>query len=299
MKKIQVSKEDYNRLKQKERRIEKIKKAFLMNLGIILLSVGVYFFKIPNGFSTGGVSGISTVLGKLTPISATNWILILNVLLLLFGFLFLGKETGVLTVYCSLMFSFLSRFFEMVCPLLTPITNETFLEFIYAMLLTSIGSAMIFYCNASSGGTDIIALFIKKYLKINSGKALLISDFVIAASSFFVFDIKTGMFSLLGLFSKAFLVDNVIDSLNSCKYFIVITTEYEKVSEYIIKNMHHGVTMNDAVGIYKQENKKMLHTVCKRLEAIKLKQFVKATDPGAFVIITSSSDIIGRGFRSV
>jgi len=299
MKNFEIRQEEYNELKRKELIINKITKFILLHLGILLLSIGVYFFKIPNGFSTGGVSGIGTILGKITNVSAGQWIIILNVALLIFGFIFLGKETGSLTVYCSLLFSGFTRLFEICYPLTSPITNDTFLEFIYAMLLTSIGSAMIFYCNASSGGTDIVALFIKKYLKINSGKALLLSDFIIATSAFFVFDMKTGLYSLLGLFSKAFLVDNVIDSLNSCKYFIVITTKYEEISEYIIKNMHHGVTMSDAIGVYKQENKKMLHTVCKRIEAIKLKQFVKEIDPNSFVIITSSSDIIGRGFRSI
>ena len=270
-----------------------------ITLGTILLTAGVYFFKIPNGFSTGGVSGIGTLLGKITPISPGEWITIVNVMLLLAGFLFLGKDTGVKTVYCSLLFSFMTWGLEHIIPLSHPITDQALLELIYAMLLTAIGSALIFNFGASSGGTDIVALILKKYTKMNVGKALLCSDFLIAGCSFFIFDIKTGLFSMLGLFAKAFIVDGVIESLNSCKYFIVITTKYREIAEYIMVELHHGVTVQDAVGEYTHSDKKMIHTVCRRAQALSLKEKVKKLDPHAFMIVTTSSEIIGRGFRGV
>jgi len=158
---------------------------------------------------------------------------------------------------------------------------------------------MIFNSQGSSGGTDIVALIMKKYTSLDIGKALLVSDFIVAASSFIVFDIKTGLFSLLGLFSKAFIVDIVIESLNTCKYFIVITSKREEISEYIIKVIHHGATVNEVVGEYTKENKYMIHTVCRRAEAVRLRSKIKSIDPHAFIIITTSSEIIGRGFRSV
>lgn len=271
----------------------------IMTLGTVLLTVGVYFFKIPNGFSTGGVSGIGTILGKVTAISPAKWISIINIALLIFGFIFLGRETGAKTIYCSVLFSALTWLLEIVKPMYSPLTDETFLELIYAMLLTSIGAAMIFNSGASSGGTDIVALLLKKYARIDVGKALLAVDFLIAGSSFFVFGMKIGLFSMLGLFIKAFLVDSVIESLNSCKYFIVITDRSDEISKYIISKIHHGVTVTDAVGGYTNERKQMVHTVCKRMEAIKLRSRVYEIDPHAFTIITTSSDIIGRGFRSV
>ena len=271
----------------------------IMTLGTVLLTVGVYFFKIPNGFSTGGVSGIGTILGKVTTISPAKWISIINIALLIFGFIFLGRETGAKTIYCSVLFSALTWLLEIVKPMYSPLTDETFLELIYAMLLTSIGAAMIFNSGASSGGTDIVALLLKKYARIDVGKALLAVDFLIACSSFFVFGMKIGLFSMLGLFIKAFLVDSVIESLNSCKYFIVITDRSDEISKYIISKIHHGVTVTDAVGGYTNEKKQMVHTVCKRMEAIKLRSRVYEIDPHAFTIITTSSDIIGRGFRSV
>ena len=272
----------------------------LVNLGVLLLSVGVYFFKIPNGFSTGGVSGIGTILGKITPsISASVWIMIINVLLLCIGFFVLGCDTGGKTVYCSLMFSLLTVIFEKFIPIAHPLSSQPFLELCYAMLLTAFGSALMFDKGASSGGTDIVALILKKYTSMNVGKALLIVDFFVAASSFFVFGTETGLFSLLGLFAKAFLVDNIIESINSFKYFVVITEKGNEVSDYIIKTLHHGVTVNEAEGAFTHSKKYMIHTVCRRIEAIRLKKEIKKIDVHSFVIITTTSEIVGRGFRSV
>ena len=278
---------------------QKINRFLFMNLGCILLSVGIYFFKIPNGFVTGGVSGIGTLLGKITSVTPAVWIWILNIVLMLLGFVLLGKQNGIKTVYCSMLYSAIMYLLEKFAPISMPLSNQPMLELVYAMILTSIGSAIIFNCNASSGGTDIAALILKKYTNIDVGKALLCVDFIVASSSFFIFNVATGLFSLLGLFAKAFIVDSVIESLNTCKYFIVITTKREEISDYIIKTLHHGVTVNTVMGEYTKEEKTMIHTVCKRAEAIKLRNIIKEMDPHAFTIITTSSEIIGRGFRSI
>ena len=124
-------------------------------------------------------------------------------------------------------------------------------------------------------------------------------DFLVAASSFLVFDIQTGLFSLLGLFAKAFIVDAVIDNLNTCKYFVVITEKRDEISEFIMETLHHGVTVNSVVGEYTKQEKAMIHTVCKRIEAIRLRNKIREIDPGAFIIVTTSSEIIGRGFRGI
>ena len=176
---------------------KKLNNFIFMNMGCILLSIGVYFFKIPNGFATGGVTGIGTILGKISPITPAVWIWILNIALLLLGFLFLGWKNSVRTIYCSMFYSALTYLFELFIPLSVPLTNQPLLELVYAMLLTAIGSAMIFYSDASSGGTDIAALILKKFTDIDVGKALLTIDFVVAMSSFFVFNIQAGLFSML------------------------------------------------------------------------------------------------------
>ncbi len=276
-----------------------IKNFLFMNIGCILLSIGVYFFKIPNGFATGGVTGIGTILGKITYITPAVWIWILNIALLIVGFIFLGRQNGIKTVYCSMLYSAITYLLELFVPISAPLTNQPFMELAYAMLLTAIGSAMIFNADASSGGTDIAALILKKFTNIDVGKALMAVDFVVAASAFLVFGIETGLYSLMGLFAKAFIVDGVIESFNTCKYFVVITTKREEISDFIIKTLYHGVTVNQATGEFTHENKTMIHTVCKRMEAIKLRSKIKEIDPNAFIIITTSSEIIGRGFRSV
>ena len=163
-----------------------------MTLGCFMLATGVYFFKIQNNFVTGGVTGIGVILAAITPISAGVWIWILNIALLILGFCILGKDTGIKTVYCGMLYSAITFFFEKYFALSAPLTDQMFLELIYAMLLTSIGSALIFYSDASSGGTDIIALILKKYTSIDVGRALLIPDFTVAVSSFWLFGIKIG-----------------------------------------------------------------------------------------------------------
>ena len=276
-----------------------------MTIGIIMMAVGVYFFKIPNGFSTGGVSGIATVLGEvfsekqlgfLTP---GTIIIILNVLLLLLGYLFLGRSFGIKTVYCSLVYSAIIWILERVLPLSGSLTGQPFLELIYGIMLNGIGSGLIFHADGSSGGTDILALILKKYTSLNVGKALLCFDTLIAASSFFVFGLKTGLFSILGLFLKAFLVDTVIESMNVCKSFTIVTTHADEIVKFIIEDMKHSATEAEARGAYTGEPKTLIFTSCKRIEAVRLKKKIYEIDPNAFVTVQSTSEIIGRGFRSV
>jgi len=279
---------------------QQCKEYALLVFGTVLLTVGVYFFKIPNGFSTGGVSGIGTILGRLAPVlSSATWIALINLLLLLVGFSFLGKETGIRTVVCSLLFSGMTWLLEKLVPLSGPLTDQPFLELMYAMLLTAFGSAIIFNCQASSGGTDIVALILKKYSKMDVGKALFCSDSLIAASSFFVFGVRTGLFSVLGLFIKAFLVDGIIETINSSKYFTVITDHPEEITAYIIQNLHRGATTNTAIGAYTQCQRTMIHTVCNRIQAVHLREYIRQVDPHAFVVVTTTNEIIGRGFRGV
>lgn len=279
--------------------MERIKKYVFITLGTILITIGVYFFKIPNGFSTGGVSGLATVLGGVVPdVTPGMLITIINIVLLIIGFFVLGKKFAINTAYSSLLFSFSTWALEIVLPITKPLTDQPFLELVYAILLTAFGSAMLFHTNAASGGTDVVALILKKYTNLDVGKTLLMTDFLIAASSFFVFGLRAGMFSLLGLFAKAFIVDYVIESLDMCKSFLIITTKPDEICKYIIKDMNHSATAISATGAYTGENKKVIITICRRIEAIRLKRKVNEIDEHAFVIASNTSEIIGRGFRS-
>lgn len=285
--------------------LSKLKSFGFMNFGILLMAIGIYFFKTPNGFATGGVSGISIILANMLPVlSQATYMLIINVLLLIVGVIVLGKGCGIMTVYCSLMLSLETWIMELFIPLNGPLTEYPLMELVYAVLLTGIGSAIIFKCKASSGGTDIVALVLKKYTSMNVGTALLCSDFLIAAATFIrfadggvSFDPKTGLFSLLGLFAKVFVVDDIIDSINMCKSFTIITTMPDEIIAYIMQDMRHGVTTYPAKGAYTGADKTVIVTVCRRAEAIRLRRRVLAIDPHAFIIINKTSEILGKGFR--
>ena len=282
-----------------------LKNWLFMNLGVLLMAVGIYFFKAPNGFATGGVSGVAIILANVFPVLTQSvYMMIINVLLLIVGVIVLGKECGILTIYCSLMLSLENWLFETLVPLSAPLTSYPLLELVYAVLLTGVGSAIIFKCRASSGGTDIVALVLKKYTSMNVGTALLCTDFLIAAMTFIRFgeqgisiDPQTGLFSILGLFAKVFVVDDIIDSINLCKSFTIITVKPDEINDYILKEIKHGVTVISAHGAYTGENKTVLMTVCRRSEAIRLRKKVYEIDPGAFMIITKTSEIMGKGFR--
>lgn len=272
----------------------------LVTLGTVLTAVGIYFFKFPNNFSTGGVSGISILLGRLVPFlspAVTMWAI--NLILLLVGFLFFGRGFGLMTAYCSMLYSFLTWLFEVIYPMTQPFTDQPFLELCFAMMLPAVGSAILFNCNASSGGTDIVAMILKKYTSLDIGKALLVSDALIAASACFVFGIRTGLFSQLGLVIKAFVVDSVIESINLCKYFSIVTACPDAICDYVIREMNRSSTVIDAVGAYSHEDRKVIMVACRRSEAVKLRHFIKTVDPKAFMFITNTSEIIGKGFRSV
>ena len=282
-----------------------LKNWLFMNLGVLLMAIGIYFFKAPNGFATGGVSGVAIILANVFPVLTQSvYMMIINVLLLIVGVIVLGKECGILTIYCSLMLSLENWLFETLVPLSAPLTSYPLLELVYAVLLTGVGSAIIFKCRASSGGTDIVALVLKKYTSMNVGTALLCTDFLIAAMTFIRFgeqgitiDPQTGLFSLLGLFAKVFVVDDIIDSINLCKSFTIINVKPDEINDYILKEIKHGVTVISAHGAYTGENKTVLMTVCRRSEAIRLRKKVYEIDPGAFMIITKTSEIMGKGFR--
>lgn len=275
----------------------------LMTVGTILVAAGVYFFKAPNHFATGGVSGISIVLAKFVPLNQSSLVLIINAALLVIGFIFLGKGCTIRTLYCSLMYSLENFLLEEFLPIeyitggAKTLTGQPLMELVYAMLLTGIGSAIMFNCKASSGGTDIVALILKKFTSLNTGMALLITDAAIAFSTFFIFGAEAGLFSMLGLFSKAFIVDGVIENIGKTKYITIITTMPDEIGKYITTVMKRDYTHYKATGGYTGAEKTIMITVCKRSEALKLKLIAKKLDPVSFIIITDANEILGKGFR--
>lgn len=282
----------------------KLKKALksyvVMTFGTLMMACGIYFFKFPNNFSTGGVSALSILLAPVFPqFTAGQFMMFFNILLLIVGLAVFGKEFTFKTVYCSVLLSVFTRLLEIVTPMGAPFTEQKFLELIYAIIFTAAGSAILFNEGASSGGTDVVAMILKKFTSLDIGKALLCSDFILAAAAIVVFDIETGFLSIFGLIMKAFIVDNVIDSINLSKCFIIVTDRDEEICEFIHKNLHRGATVSDCRGTFTATDKRMIVTVLNRPQAVRLKSYIKQVDEQAFSIITNSSDILGRGFRTI
>lgn len=277
----------------------KLKEFLIITLGTLTLAIGIYFFKFPNNFSTGGVSGISVILSGLYPnISSGAAMMIINIALLVLGFIFTKNDFCYKTIYCSLLLSFSTYILEIVCPMTAPFTNQPVLELVFAILLPAIGSAVLFNYEASTGGTDIIAMIIKKYSHLNISKALFCADVVIVMATIFVFGIETWLFCLLGFLAKIFVVNNVVENLNTSKYFTIITDKEEEIKQFITVNLHKGATVSkNFSGGFSNSNKNVILTVVNRRQAIELKNYVKKVDPHAFVIINNTSDIIGKGFR--
>ncbi len=271
----------------------------VLTFGALLMACGIYFFKFPNNFSTGGVSALSILLVPVFPqVTAGQFMMFFNILLLVVGLLVFGKGFTFKTVYCSMLLSVFTRLFEVVIPMADPFTDQKFMELVYAIILTAAGSAILFNEGASSGGTDIVAMILKKFTRLNIGKALLVSDFILAAASIVVFDVETGFLSIFGLVMKAFVVDNVIDSINLSKCCIVVTDKGDEIRDYIHNTLHRGATYTQCTGSYTGKQKEMITTVLNRDQAVKLKLYIKEVDPTAFSIITNSSDILGKGFRA-
>lgn len=269
----------------------------VLTIATLIMVVGVYIFKFPNNFSFGGVTGMAVVLSAVMPASPGDVTFFINMLLLVLGFVFLGKSFGIKTVYVSLLMSGGLSLAEAWFPMEHALTSEPVLELIYAIVLPAFSSAILFNIGASGGGTDIIAMVLKKYTKLNIGGALVLADVVIVLASCFVFDAQTGLFSFCGLLAKSLVVDNVIESINLCKYFTIICTDPEPICDFIMNKLRRSATVYRAEGAYEHNQKTIIITIMKRSQAVELRNFIREHQPNAFIAITNSSEIIGKGFR--
>lgn len=276
---------------------------FMLTLGTALMSSGIYFFKFPNNFSTGGVSGISVLLGAVIPgISPGTLVLVINGLLLFVGFIFVGKNFGIKTVYCSSLMSVLIFILERICPLTHPLTSNPLLDLVYAILLPAVGSALLFNLDASTGGTDIIAMIIKKYSSVNISKALFIADSAIVMLTFFVFGTEIWLYSLLGFLAKVFMVNSILENINMSKYCTVVAAKEQAdlINGYITEVLHKTATVSDSFsGAFTNDSKCLILVALNRRQTILLKKFVKELGKKTFIIVTNTSDICGKGFREV
>lgn len=272
----------------------------VMALAAVISSVGVYFFKFPNHFTTGGVSGLAIVTRAFLPgMSQTLLTNIFNIGLMLLGMLTMGKAFALRAGVYSLMFSGMIALLELLFPLSAPLTNQPFMELILAVLLPSISTALLFNIGSSGGGTDVIAMMLKKFAGVyNTGTALLLADLAIGLASFFVFDVQTGIFSVFGLAMRSVLTDIALTSLNQRKYFHIITADPDPIQTFITDTLGRSATLFEGVGAYTGDDRTLILTVVSPRQAVELRNHVKSLSPKNFLLITNTSEIIGRGFRS-
>ena len=269
----------------------------LITASTLLMALGTYLFKFPNNFTFGGVTGLSVVVSAVLPVGPSTVNLVVNLLLLVVRFCFLGRSFGIKTVYSSLLLSVSLSVMEEIWPIQEPLTTQPMLDLLFAVALPAFSSAVLFNIGASSGGTDIVAMIVKKHTSADIGGALLLSDLLITLAAFFVFDFQTALFSLLGLTLKSLVIDSVIESINLSKYFNIVCTDPEPICLFIVTRLHRSATVFEARGAFTHNRKYVVLTAMKRYQAMQLQQFIKSTEPGAFILISNTSEIIGKGFH--
>jgi uncharacterized membrane-anchored protein YitT (DUF2179 family) len=279
--------------------MKKVYSFILINIGLIMVTAAIVIFKMPNNFVTGGATGIAIIIHKLFPsFSVGLTMLLINIGLLLIGFMFTGLEFEIKTIYSTIMLSLLVWFFEKTYPISKPITGDMMLELVAAIFLLAAGSAILFYQNASGGGTDIIAKLLNMKTHMHIGKTVLITDLIISVFSFSVFGVKIGIYSVIGVIIKGFLIDAVIQGLHSSKQIIIITSKANEIRQFILKNLNRGVTVYKAIGGNTNVEKEVLNTILNRRESIKLRSYIKQIDSKAFMTVSNVEEIIGKGFNN-
>ena len=270
----------------------------LLNTGIFMVAFGIHTFRNPNKFASGGISGLSLLLSYYFPFLPIGSIMfILNLLILGLGWFFLGKESGSKSIYGTFALSGMIWALEIVMPLKSPLTNDKFLELIYSVFIPGFGGALVFHAGASTGGTDIVAQILRKFFHVRLSYGLLMVDFLIAMGAGVLFGIEACLFSVLGVCLKSFLMDSVLESLRIYKIMVIISGKSKIIYDYIIKEIKRGATIHMAKGAYTIEQREVITTVLSRKQAFKLQQFIKSEDPSAFITISNSTEIIGKGFE--
>ena len=274
--------------------LDKGKHFLLLTVSTLIMAIGTYFFKFTNNFTFGGITGLAVLIAKTGLMTAGDFNFVASMTLLLIGMIVLGKKFAAKTAYCSILLSVTLSFLERVCPMKAPLTDQPMLELCFAIALPALGSAILFNIGSSSGGTDIIAMILKKYSSFNIGPALMLSDLLITIAGFFIFDIKTGLYSLLGLTIRSFMVDTFIENFNLSKYFNVVCDDPEPICAFIVHELNRSASVFHATGAYSGQDKAIVLTALNRTQAVRLRNFIKMTDPKAFILISNTSEIIGK-----
>ncbi|URZ17953.1 YitT family protein [Clostridium felsineum] len=279
--------------------MKKFKEYFYITLGFLIVAASVRFFFEPNNIAGGGVTGFAIVINKFFGSLSVGLItFVLNAILFAVAMIFIDGNFGIKTLYSSFGLSISLWIMDkyIVCE---PITKNLLLATLFGTLISGVGMGICFNQNASTGGTDILAKMMNKFLHMDIGKSLLLVDFVITLFAGFALGADIGMYSLLSVIISGFVIDSVIEGLNICKKVMIISDKNKVISDFIIKELERGCTIVDGKGGYTGKDTYILYTVLNRKEFIKLRIFIKETDPNAFITISDAKEVLGEGFKEI
>ena len=263
----------------------------IITVGTIIVAIAVFFFMLPSHVSVGSGAALAMVISNFIPLSVSTITLIMNVGLLIIGFILIGPEFGAKTVYCSILMPLVMGVFEKMFPNFQSITQDPLLDVICYILVVGVGLAILFSRNASSGGLDIVAKIMNKYLKMDLGQAMSASGIIVALSSALCYDSKTVVLSLLGTYFGGLVVDHFIFGINIKRRVCVISNQLEPIVNYVLHELHSGATLNEIIGAYDRTPKMEMVTIVDKNEYKKLMDYVRDIDPKAFVTVYSVSDM--------
>ena len=268
-----------------------IKELAIITVGNVIVAAAVFFFMLPSHVSVGSGAALAMVLSNFIPLSVSTITLIMNVGLLIIGFMLIGPEFGAKTVYCSILMPVVMGVFEKIFPNFQSITQDPLLDVICYILVVGAGLAILFSRNASSGGLDIVAKIMNKYLKMDLGKAMSTSGIVVALSSALCYDSKTVVLSLLGTYFGGMIVDHFIFGINIKRRVCVISDHLDPIVDYVLHDLHSGATLNEIIGAYDHTPRTEMITIVDKNEYKQLMDYVRKVDPKAFVTVYSVSDM--------
>ena len=273
-------------------KIRKIIEEFaIITVGTIIVAIAVFFFMLPSHVSVGSGAALAMVLSNFIPLSVSTITLIMNVGLLIIGFLLIGPEFGAKTVYCSILMPLVMGVFEKIFPNFQSITQDPLLDVICYILVVGIGLAILFSRNASSGGLDIVAKIMNKYLKMDLGQAMSTSGIIVALSSALCYDTKTVVLSLLGTYFGGMVVDHFIFGINIKRRVCVISNDLEPIVDFVLHELHSGATLNEIIGAYDRTPRMEMVTIVDKNEYKQLMDHIRKIDPKAFVTVYAVSDM--------
>ena len=280
-----------NREKKQVVTPDNLKEIAVMTIAVGIIAAAVYFFLIPSQTSISSVSALAIIIAHYVPLHVSTVTMILNVVLLLIGFITCGKEFGAKTVYTSILLPLYLAVFEHVFPDFESLTNSTELDVLCYVLVVSFGLSILFNMNASSGGLDIVAKIMNKYLHVELGKAMSISGMCVALSSALIYDKKAVVLSVLGTYFNGIVLDHFIFGQNVKRRVCIITKYEEEVRQFILHELHSGATFSEAMGAYHMQKYREIITIVDKNEYQKLMNYVSKKDPEAFVTVYTVSDM--------